>query len=642
MSTERIERRLAAILSADVVGYSRLMEADETGTLARLEAHRREFTHPKITEHHGRIVKLMGDGALVEFASVVDAVQCAVEVQQGMAERNANVPPDERIEFRVGINVGDIIVRGDDIYGDGVNIAARLEQVADPGGVCISGEAFRQARGKVEVGFEDLGPQQVKNIEQPVAAYRVLLAPEVAGTVIERPGTKLSNRLWRWAAPVAAVVVVIGIAAGVLLTLEPWAIRVEAADRSKMAYPLPDKPSIAVMPFENLSGDKEQDYLADGITDTIITALSQTEQMFVIARDATFAYKGKPATPKEVAEAFGVGNVLEGSFQKSGERVRISVRLIDALSGRQLWAGRYDRPMADIFAMQDDITGTIVEELQIKLTIGEQGRIWRKGTSNAEAYQLSLKSWDHFVRFTPEDNAMARSLAEQAIAADPKFAGAYVVLGWTFEHEWVAGLAKDPDQAYAKARETAEKAIAVDDNYSGGHALLAWIYVQKGEHAKALAEAEKAVALEPGGAGTASISAMVLVQSGRPEEAIEWFKRVERLQPNLPAIYYWTLSEALRQLGRFDEMVPLAKSIVEKVPTYWWEYPRLVYAYMEMGQPDEAKKWLHVMLDGHPERAQAWLAGVSPLPAEAEKKFVSALVKAGFPMPESSDAGSVQ
>ena len=369
---EKVERRLAAILSADVVGYGRLMGADEEGTLARLAAHRAELIDPLFSDHSGRIVKVMGDGVLVEFASIVDAVRCAAAIQRGMEKRNADEAEARRIVFRIGINLGDIIVEGDDIHGDGVNVAARMEQIAEPGGICISSDAFRLARGKVELGFADLGEQQLKNIAEPVRAYRVLMEAEAAGEVVELQEKKKQAKTGRrWAIPAAAAAVIIAIAAGVLLSLEPWVPRVEAADPAKMAYPLPEKPSLVVLPFENVGGDPAQDFFVDGATSDIIAHLSTRPELFVIDRHSSYAYKHKPVTVKQVAEELGVRYVLQGTVQRAGKSLRITTQLIDALSGETDWSERYDKTSNDLFALQDEITRNVTVALDVELIGGK-------------------------------------------------------------------------------------------------------------------------------------------------------------------------------------------------------------------------------------------------------------------------------
>ena len=420
MSAERQKRRLAAILAADVVGYSRLMERDEAGTLARLQQLRSELIDPLIASHRGRIVKLMGDGALVDFASVVDAVACAVEIQRGMAERNAEVPKDRRIELRVGINSGDIIIEGDDIYGDGVNVAARLEGLAEPGGILISGTAHDQIEGKLGCGFACLGEKEVKNLDRSVRVYRVLSEPAAAGSVRD-PGRP---RRRRTALATAAAALALAAGSGLWLWDTYWRLpTVEAASVERMAFPLPDKPSIAVLPFENVSADPGQDYFADGITEDIITELSKVSGLFVIAHNSTATYKDHEVEIRDVAEDLGVRYVLDGSIRRAGDQVRIAAQLVDATSGRYLWAERYDRDLAGIFAIQDEVTRKVVAELAVTLKADENERLFRPHTQNFDAYDLFLrarKAWDPP---TEENLLKGRELFEQVIELDPEFAG---------------------------------------------------------------------------------------------------------------------------------------------------------------------------------------------------------------------------
>ena len=392
MAGERVQRRLTAILAADIAGYSRLMGADEEGTLAQLKAHRHAQLDPKIEEHQGRIVKTTGDGMLAEFASVVDALRCAIEIQRGMLERNADVPQERRIEFRVGINVGDIIIDGGDIYGDGVNVAARLEGLAEPGGICVSGRVQEDVRGKLDIAFEDAGEQQLKNIAWPVRVYRVRLSGEAA--------------------------------------------------QSRPALALPDKPSIAVLPFTNMSGDPEQDYFADGMTEDIITGLSRARWLFVIARNSSFAYKGRSTDVKQVAHELGVRYVLEGSVRKVGERVRISAQLAEGISGRQLWAKRYDRELSDIFAMQDEITETIIGAVEPELGKVERRRSAGKRPDNLDAWDLYQRGMSHLYEYTKDDLLRARQYFAQAIARDPQLGPAHSGLAETYYYEGVYGFAE--------------------------------------------------------------------------------------------------------------------------------------------------------------------------------------------------------
>jgi adenylate cyclase len=408
MTTQEIKRKLTAILSADVKGYSRLMSEDEVGTIHTLNAYK-EVMAGLIQHHRGRVVDAPGDNVLAEFGSVVDAVQCAVEIQKELKTRNAELPENRRMEFRIGVNLGDVVEDGEQILGDGVNIAARLESLSEAGGVCISGTAFDQVKNKLNLGYKYLGEQTVKNILEPVRVYQVLMEPEAAGKVIGEKKPKPTKRGWKAVAVVAVVVFVVG---GLIWNFYLRGSQTERARVEKMAFPLPDKPSIAVLPFVNMSGDPGQEAFADGVTENITTTLSKIPELFVIARNSAFEYKGKPIDVKKVAETLGVRHVLEGSIQKWGERIRITAQLIDATSGHHIWSEKYDREMRDLFALLDDVTRHIAVALQIKLTEGEQARVFYRDTENLEAWALGTQSWDVISRLTREDNAKARELAE--------------------------------------------------------------------------------------------------------------------------------------------------------------------------------------------------------------------------------------
>ena len=387
MVTKKERRKLAAILAADMVDFSRLMEIDEVATLEALKSCRSKIIDPTISEHHGRIVNTTGDGVLVEYGSVVDAVASAVSIQRAIAGRNEAVPEDRRVLFRIGINLGDIIIDGDDIFGDGVNIAARLESIAEPGGICISGAAYEQLKAKVDVGYADLGALQVKNIATPVRAYRVLLDSEAAGTVVSE---QLSKPRTKWA-PIAGLAVTALVIGVLLLAWWPSSVeQVSTGAKDQISFALPDKPSIAVLPFANLSGDPEQEYFADGLSGSLIAALSRVPELFVIARSSTFTYKGKTVTAQTVAEELGIRYVLEGSVQRGGQTVRITAQLVDGTNGEQIWAKYFDRDLTDIFDIQDEITNSVTTALQVELTEGEYVRKWRAGTNNVEAWPRKI------------------------------------------------------------------------------------------------------------------------------------------------------------------------------------------------------------------------------------------------------------
>jgi len=449
MTEEGFKRKLTAILSADVAGYSRLMADDEAATVKTIATYR-EVMASLIKQHRGRVVDSPGDNVLAEFASVVDAVQCAVAVQKEFQSRNAALPENRRMEFRIGINLGDVIEEEDRIYGDGVNIAARLEALAEPGGICVSKTSFDHIETKLPLGYEYLGEQEVKNIPKPVGAYKVVMEPRV--TVAGEKEKKRVIPFWHRKAILAGGVALILMVVAVLI----WNFYfrpppIEPASVEKMAFPLPDKPSIAVLPFTNMSGDSEQEYFSDGLTDEIIATLSKVPKLFVIARNSTFTYKGKPVKVQQVSEELGVRYVLEGSVRKGGDKIRITVQLIDALSGHHLWAEQYDRNLDDIFAVQDEITKKIITALQVKLTEGEQVRAAAKGTNNLEAYLKCLQANELLHRLNIESIALAKQLTEEAIALDPEYAWSYYNLGRNHTGEVWLGVSKSPKQSITKA-----------------------------------------------------------------------------------------------------------------------------------------------------------------------------------------------
>ena len=413
--SQRVDRKLAAILAADVVGYSRLMGLDETGTLARLKALRRELIEPLIAEYHGRIVKLMGDGALVEFASVVDAVACAVEIQRSVPQHGADLSEDSRIVFRIGINLGDVIIDGNDFYGDGVNIAARLQGASEPGGIAVSGTAYDHARNKLDVAFESLGDQHLKNIAEPVRVYRVLLHESAKA---KKPRSR------RWLLPAVAVVL-LALAAGTGIALWPQAVALLSGQALHTVPPPAGKPSIAVLPFDNVGDPAGQDYFAQGLTDDLITDLSKVSGLLVIARDSTFPFKDQRGGAQQVAEQLGVRYVLQGSVRRAGEAIRINVQLIDATTGSNIWAERYDREYAKIFALQDEVIGRIVDALSVRLTASEKAQIAHLPTRNLEAYDFYVRAEQKVYAVTPQSLGDALALYGKAIALDPEFADAH-------------------------------------------------------------------------------------------------------------------------------------------------------------------------------------------------------------------------
>ncbi len=585
MTTQEVKRKLTAILSADVKGYSRLMGEDEKGTIRTLNAYKGLMAN-LIQEHHGRVVDAPGDNLLAEFGSVVDAVECAVEIQKELKNRNAELPENRRMEFRFGVNLGDVIEEEGRIYGDGVNIAARLESLSEAGGICISGTAFDQVKNKLSVGYQYLGKQTVKNIPDPVRAYKVLMGPEAVGKVIGEKEPKETRWGWKAVVGVAALALV---SIGLIWNFYLRATRIEPASKEKMAFPLPDKPSIAVLPFVNMSGDKEQEYFSDGITEDIITALSKVPYLFVISRQSTFTYKGKPVKVKQVAEELGIRYVLEGSVRKASEKVRVTAQLIDALSGNHLWAERYDRDLKDIFALQDEITLKITTALQVKLTAGEQARLMAKGTTNLEAYLKYMQFREQAQRMTKEGNAAARKLAEEVIALDPKYPRGYLALALTHAMDVGLGLSASPQQSLARGIELTKKAISLDNSYSFAYTALGTFYIFARQYDKGVAEAERAVTLDPNSAENVYYLAFVLCHAGRPEEAIPLIESAERLNPiPLPMQLSW-MSLAYRLTGRYEKAIEAAKRAIRIEPNNQHARVNLIASYIALGREKEAR-----------------------------------------------------
>jgi TolB-like protein len=544
MAERRVSRKLAAILATDVVGYSRLMEADEAGTLAQLKAIRKELIDAKIAEFGGRIVKTTGDGMLVEFPSAVDAVKNAVETQKAVAERNAEVPEEQRLVFRVGVNLGDVIVDGDDLHGDGINVAARLEELCDPGGVAISGTVHEHAAGKLDYLFTDAGEHQVKNIARPIRVWRWSLEADTGSAATARPAS------------------------------EP--------------LPLPDKPSIAVLPFDNLSGDPEQAYFVDGITEDIITTLSKVPQLFVIARNSTFVYKGRAVDVKQVAAEQGVRYVLEGSVRKAGNRVRISAQLIDASGGHHLWADRYDGDLDDVFALQDEITQEIVTALEVTLTDGEQARIWRHRAGSADVYDHFIRGRELYLTFSKATNAQARAEYEKAIAINPDFALACAHLGYTYAEDGRRGWVSDPEAALDKATELTEQARSLDRTSSHARTVRAYVHMIRGEHGQALALMEEAIGLNPSGAEEFHVYAMILNLAGQPHRAIGAEEQALRLSPLDRTNYLVELGHAYCLVGRYGEAVEPLERVLEERPRWLSVRVLLALAYAGLGRAQAA------------------------------------------------------
>jgi adenylate cyclase len=539
-------RRFTAILAADVAGYSRLMGADEEGTHERLKSHLRELIDPKITEHRGRTVKNTGDGLLAEFASVVDAVRCAVEVQRGMIDREPEVPEERRIRFRIGVNLGDVIAEEHDIFGDGVNVAARLEALAEPGGICVSRVVRDQVRDRLDFLFEDMGEQQVKNIARPVRVYQV----RDRAVLIKQP-----------------------------------------LPTSPQQLPLPDKPSIAVLPFTNMSGDPEQGYFADGIAEDIITALSRYPSLFVIARNSSFAYRDRMVDVKQVGRELGVRYVLEGSVRRVDNRIRVTAQLVDAESSNHVLAERYDRQLADIFAVQDEITEAVTIAITPAIADAEQQRAMRKPPASLDAWAAYQRGLWHLSKVTAADNALAQKFFQQAVDLDPSFAGGYKGLSVV--------QSKEPDyegrglpETLRSAEALARRAVALDGADAEARSLLATTLRRRGDYEGGLAEAARALTLSPNLAGAHYAMGANLISSGRPKEGIAAIERSIRLDPRQAAARLNQIALALYYSGEYQAAVEAANRAIRSYPNYPNAYRWLAAALGQLGHIEEAKRAL--------------------------------------------------
>jgi len=626
MAQEGFKRKLTAILSSDVVGYSRLMEDNEEATIQTLNTYRNSMS-TLIQQHRGRVVDMTGDNLMAEFSSVVDAIKCAVETQKEMSERNADLPVKRRMLFRIGVNLGDIVAEDDRIYGDGVNITARLEGLAKAGGICISRTAYDQVKNKLELGYEYLGEHSVKNISEPVHVYRVLMEPEAAGKVI---GEKRKEK--RRMALAAIVVLLIGFGglAGWYLYIQQTK-RIEPASVEKMAFPLPERPSIAVLPFDNMSEDPKQEYFSDGVTEEIITALSKVQNLFVISRNSTFTYKDKPVKVQQVAEELGVRYVLEGSVRRAGETVRITAQLVDATTGHHLWAERYDRVMKDIFAIQDEITKEILTALQVKLTMGEEARSFGRSTNNLEAYLKLLEGREDFLHFIKDGNIKARKAFEEAVALDPEYAYAYGMLAWTHLLDVSYGWTKFREKSLERASELVRKALALDDSISHTYLVLSGIHLRKGEIRETISLRQKALALNPNSAANHAWLAVALTFGRRYDEAIEEFKKAIRLNPFPPNWYLHYLGAAYRVTGQYEKAIETFMKVIEQDPDFWLSHWGLAACYGLLGREEEAHKAAAEVLRIRPKFSLAKVGGFAYRDKADKERCLKVLRKAGLP-----------
>jgi len=626
MTDERANRKMSAILSADVKGYSRLMSADEEGTVKALNDCR-EIIARCVDDHRGRIVDSPGDNVLAEFVSTVEAIKCAVKIQEDLNARNADLPESRKMQFRIGVNLGDVIEEDDRIYGDGVNIAARLEGLSEAGGICISGTAFDQVKGKLSLGYHFVGKQTVKNISDPIRAYKVLMEPEHAGKVIGEDKPKK----WRW---VQAAVVMLALIVGTFFISNIYfgPPPINSASVDKMAFPLPDKPSIVVLPFDNMSNDPKEDYFSDGIAEQIITTLSKYPRLFVIARQSAFRYKGKPVEIQKVAEDLGVQYVLKGGVQKSDDKVRITVQLIDALSGSYIWSERYDKELKDLFALQDEITINVMNGMSAELTEGEQARRWTNKVTNLKALEKHFQAQGFFCLHTKENYEKARPLFEEAIAIEPNFVYPYVYLGYLHNISGIRGYSEDRAKSFQTASDLAQKALAIDESNDGVHALFAFNYNIKRQYDKSLSEAEKAVALNPNGSDAYMFLAASLGSLGRWEESVPYAEKCLRLSPFPGAAPFSVLGRIYFMTGRYNESIATFKKALNVSPNFLDGHVYLAACYISMGREEEASSAVKKVLKINPKFSiESWAKRLTFKNEADVDRVLSVLRKAGFP-----------
>jgi adenylate cyclase len=624
-----MERKLTAILCADVYGYSRLMGEDEEATLRTLKSHR-GLIDSRIEQHHGRFVNSAGDSVLAEFASVVEAVNCAVDIQRGLKAENANLPPERRMEFRIGVNLGDVMVDGEQIYGDGVNVAARLESLAEPGGICISGIVHDQLKNKLRLGFADLGEQHVKNIADAVRVFRVL--PN--GTVAAPKGTRrVARSYWRGGVlSLTGLAIIIGTILLVQnLSLKPPHTHASIPPAQSPALPLPDKPSIAVLPFANMSDDPKQEYFSDGITDDLTTALSRLPDLFVIARTSAFTYKGKAVKVQDISRQLGVKYVLEGSVRKADNQVRITAQLVDATTGDHIWAEHYDRPLRDVFALQDEIVRRIVTTLNLQLKLTEKGLLVVKRTDNLEAYDYYLRGVGFFAFEHPrkEYYEQARKMFQKAIELDPKYSDAYASLGFVQLVDFGSQWSHDP-HGLDRAIQLAQQSIALDNSNPFAYGVLSYSYTGTRQYDLGVTAAERAVAIDPNFAFGYAALANALVSSGKPAEAIVAAQKGLRLDPQGTFDYPVSEGRAYMQMGRFEEAIPPLKRFLTRYPNLVGTHLMLIACYVEMGRNEEARAEAAELMRINPQFSLAAVKQMSPGKQPLKDRLFADMAKAGL------------
>ena len=628
MADNSIRRQLKAIFSADVKGYSRLMGDDDESTVKTITAYR-QIIAELIEAHHGRVVDTPGDNILAVFGSTLNAVNSAIEIQHCLETENGKLPDHRRMDFRIGINLGDIIHKDERIYGDGVNVAARIESLADPGGICISRGVFDQVKNKVRQGFEYLGEHAVKNISEPVRIYRIMVAPEYDGRVIGEPVANKTNMQ----RPTAVAITMILVASAALFWMfYPRVPDIEPASIEKMAFPLPDEPSIAVLPFDNMSGDPNQEYFSDGITEHIITSLSKVPYIFVIARNSTFAYKNKFVKVQRIAEELGVRYVLEGSVQRSDDRVRITAQLIDATAGHHLWADSYDRKIDDIFSLQDEIAMKIMAEMQVKLTVEDLGRLSAIKTQSIKAYERYLMGFEHLQRRTEGDTQQARKLAQESIYLDPEYGAPYILLAKTYLDDVWYYKTKSAAESLETAERLVQQSIELSGQDSFSHQVLGSIYYLRRQYDEAIAECQKAISLTPNSAEANFYYGHALRWAGRFDEAILAFTKAIRLNPITPLRYINNIAWAYAFSEQYEKAISLWNQAVERNPDYFFAYLGLALVYQLSGNEAKAREAVAEVLRLKPNLT---ISKIEKGPATKNidrKRMHEALHKAGIPI----------
>ena len=623
-----MERRLAAILAADVVGYSRLMGKDEAGTLAALKTHRQELIDPKAAQYNGRTIKLMGDGALMEFPSVVEAVAFAVEVQLAMGERNAGLTEDRQILYRVGINIGDIVVENDDIFGDGVNVAARLEGLAEPGGICVRRNVRNQVRDKLDLNFEDLGEIEVKNIARPVRVFRVVLddkAQTLASPVVATPVASV-HRHGRQIAMALAVCLAL---AGGLAWWQPWAPSAETAALTPKSQSPSEELSIAVLAFKNLSSDPNQDYFSDAIAEDITTELSRFSDLFVISRESAFSYKGQSKTAKQIGRELGVRYLLEGSVQRSGDRLRVTVQLIDTSRESHVWAEKYDREVVDVLVVQDDIVRSVVSTLGEEIWQNAAAELKNKPLASFEAYDYRLQGTEALHKLTKDTNLEARRLYLKALELDPELGRAYIGLAWTHLLDYIAQWVDAGPEALDRAYDYTQRASEVGAPGYHVHRLLGRISASRGEHDKALEHNARAIELNPNDGDLLATQAILLRDAGQSDEARRWVDEAIRRNPHYPGWYGSVLAGIHYLEGDYEQAVAVLNR-VESLAI--WDHRLLAASYAQLGLHEKARQHAEEILAVSPDFSLARFKTKIPYRKEADRDHVlDGLAKAGLP-----------